>query len=379
LYTNASYSRHAGRHEFKAGGEWIRTQVHESFRYRIVEPGRFDDDIEPNFDFNEQAPSREASLFVQDTFQVGRLAVSAGLRFDSYRFLGRDHAFSPRVGVAWHWPGAGMVFRASYDRAYEAPPIENLLLSSSSKTREVSEESIGLPVLPSRGDFVQAGFSKSIAGRARLDAVWFRRHIRNYGDDELLLNTGVSFPITFDRARIHGVEVKLELPRWRTVSGFLSYSNLNGTGELPLTGGLFLEEEAAELLESRSRFRITQDQRNTAQARFRWQVMEKLWLAAGGRYGSGLPVELEDDDGPPETSERVLRRVNLERGVVRPSFSLDLSSGAELWRAERRAVRAQFDVTNATNRLNVINFAGLLSGTALASPRAAYLRLSVDF
>ena len=34
---------------------------------------------------------------------------------------------------------------------------------------------------------------------------------------------------------------------------------------------------------------------------------------------------------------------------------------------------------NLTDRLNVIDFAGLFSGTALAAPRSFGLRLSADF
>ena len=44
----------------------------------------------------------------------------------------------------------------------------------------------------------------------------------------------------FRKAAIYGVEVKLELPRWGPLSGFVSYSNLRGNGYLPVTGGLFV-------------------------------------------------------------------------------------------------------------------------------------------
>jgi hypothetical protein len=379
VYTNASYSRHAGPHEWKAGGEWIRGSLHESFRYRIADPDDFDDDVQPAFTFNGRARSSEGSLYIQDVFRRGRLTLSAGLRYDVYRFLISDEAVSPRLGAAFHWPRAGIVFHASYDRAFEAPAIENLLLSSAAASKDISEESVGLPVPPSRSDFFQAGFTKVLAGRLRLDAAWYRRNTRNYGDDEVLLNTGVSFPVAFNRARISGVEVKLDLPQWRTLSGFLIYSNLNGTGELPLTGGLFLEESAASILADRTRFRITQDQRNTAQGRIRWQTLRRLWLAGGARYGSGLPIELEDDLDFDDYSARILRKVNFERGRVRPSFSLDAALGAELWKSERKTFRLQADVTNMTNRLNVINFAGLFSGTAIGAPRAVSMRVVADF
>jgi outer membrane receptor for Fe3+-dicitrate len=77
--------------------------------------------------------------------------------------------------------------------------------------------------------------------------------------------------------------------------------------------------------------------------------------------------------------QAVLDRVNFERGRVRPTFSLDVSAGADLWKHEKRSVRVQADVSNLTNRLNVINFAGLFSGTAVAPPRWAAARLQFEF
>jgi len=63
-------------------------------------------------------------------------------------------------------------------------------------------------------------------------------------------------------------------------------------------------------------------------------------------------------------------RANLDRGRVSPSFALNASIGADLWRKEKRSLSVQGDVLNVTNRLNVINFAGLFSGTAVAPPRS---------
>jgi len=42
-------------------------------------------------------------------------------------------------------------------------------------------------------------------------------------------------------------------------------------------------------------------------------------------------------------------------------------------------VRLQLDVTNLTNQLNVIDFAGLFSGTAAAPPRMAEGRVQFEF
>jgi hypothetical protein len=44
-----------------------------------------------------------------------------------------------------------------------------------------------------------------------------------------------------------------------------------------------------------------------------------------------------------------------------------------------KRIRVQADVLNLSNRLNVINFAGLFSGTALGAPRSAAVRLQAEF
>ena len=71
----------------------------------------------------------------------------------------------------------------------------------------------------------------------------------------------------------------------------------------------------------------------------------------------------------------ILERVDFARGRVRPNFSLDLFLGVGLWQRDHRSLRLQVDVLNATDRLNLINFSGLFSGTALAPSRTIGARL----
>jgi len=164
----------------------------------------------------------------------------------------------------------------------------------------------------------------------------------------------------------------------------LSYTNSIGIGQLPITGGLFLDEGAADLAASHDRFPISQDVRNVARALLRYQITSRIWTAWSALYSSGLPVE--DADELPDRDllvaqygEPVVNMVNFERGRVRPSFSLNASVGADVWRSDRMKVSLQADVTNITNQLNVINFVGLLSGTAIALPRSAGARLRFEF
>ena len=70
--------------------------------------------------------------------------------------------------------------------------------------------------------------------------------------------------------------------------------------------------------------------------------------------------------------------MNFETGRVRPNASLDVAGGITLGTSAKQALRLQAEVRNVTNRFDVINFAGLFSGTALAAPRSFSVRLRWD-
>ncbi len=99
-------------------------------------------------------------------------------------------------------------------------------------------------------------------------------------------------------------------------------------------------------------------------------------------YGSGLPFEDVTgtrDEAIEQFGAAIVDRVNFETGRVLPNMSLDLSAGAVLARKGRHALRLQAEVRNVTDRLDVINFAGLFSGTAVAAPRSVAVRLRAEF
>jgi outer membrane receptor protein involved in Fe transport len=75
----------------------------------------------------------------------------------------------------------------------------------------------------------------------------------------------------------------------------------------------------------------------------------------------------------------MLSRINVADGRIRPTFSFDVSAGADLYKKEKRSLRLQADAENLNNRLNVLDFAGLFSGSAIAPPRSYFLRLAASF
>jgi hypothetical protein len=388
-YLNASLAGQWRRHDWKTGVEARFASVREEFGYHIAAYGDnsdryrfFDRDLPTNYEYTGHSPDREQAAYAQDTIRLGNFTASIGLRFDRYALLVNETGWSPRLGISWNVQPLGLVLHASYDRTFGTPPFENILVSAAPTTR--FDQGLYLPVRPSRGNYYEGGLTQALGKRVRLDASYFHRSIRNFQDDDLLLNTGVSFPITFQHATVRGTEVKLSVPRWGRFSGYLSYANTIGIAQYPISGGLFLDDSATELLSSTGRFSITQDQRNTARAWARYQVSKRLWTAWSAFYNSGLPTEGVDelpDRGllELEYGSNVVNRVNFSRSRVRPSFSLNASIGVELWRAEQRSITLQGDVMNLTDRLNLINFTGLLSGTGVGQPRSVGFRLRADF
>jgi len=381
-YVRADLAGHHGHHDWKVGADAIFNPVHESLQYTITDPTQFDPGTQQQFQFLDHRWDVEPSAYAQDQIRLGYWNLSAGLRIDYYGFVVQESAWSPRIGVSRYFPSANLLLHASYDRVFQTPALENLLLASSSQLDSLNPIVVRLPVEPARGYYYEAGVTKSFFGKLRLDANVFRRDFRNYSDDDVLLDTGVSFPIAFAKGRITGEEVRIEVPHWGRFSGYLSYANQVGIGQGPITGGLFLGSDASNALTDTSRFPVSQDQRNTARARLRLQATRHLWLALGGEYGSGLPADTRGADPSlllAQFGPEILNEVNLARGRVKPNFALDAGAGFEVYRKEQRSAALQIQAANLTDRVNVINFASLFSGTAVAPPRSVSGRLKLTF
>jgi hypothetical protein len=381
-YFKGTFSSNHGRHEFKAGVESDATFLHENFNYVITDPDLFDDDTPQQFSFTAHRPDLEQSVFVEDLVRLGKWTVSAGLRWDHYQLLLNESVFSPRISIGRYFPALNMVVHGSYDRIFETPSFENILISSSPQIDALSDQFFRLPVKPSRGNYYEGGLSESLFDRMRVDVNVYRRDVRNYADDDQLLNTGVSYPISFDKAVIYGAEGKLTVVRMARLSGYVSYSYMVGNVWFPVTGGLFLGDDVTDVLAQQAgHFPDSQDQRNTVRTRFQYQVVARVWLAAGVDYGSGLPFEFEGDkdDALTQYGPEVISRINFARGRIRPLLAVNASLGVDVYKNELMQMRFQADGENLNNRLNVIDFGGLFSGNAIGPGRSFGLRLNTTF
>lgn len=381
-----------GRHEWKFGFESDNTFLNENLGYHITDPSQFDDDTPVDFSFLANRPDLEQSIFVQDQIRLKNWTINAGLRWDHYQLLLNRQAVDPRFSISRYFPSADVILHFSYDRVFQTPSFENILLSSSTAVESVDPESfLRLPVEPSQGDYYEGGLTKVFRGKVKFDANYYRRLVSNYADDDQIQNTAISFPISFQKAVIYGAEAKLDLPDWHRFSGFLSYSYMVGNAWYPVTGGLFLGDDA-QGIPTGGHFPDSQDQRNTVRGRLRYQIHPRFWIAGGIQYDSGLPFEFQCDPsltlqeciygpgGPAETyGQAVVNRVDFVSGRINPSFQVNASAGADLYKSERVNVRFQVDGQNLNNVLDVIDFGGLFSGNAIGPSRSFAMRLNTVF
>jgi hypothetical protein len=381
-----------GRNEWKFGIESDNLFLNENFRYHITDSTQFDPDTPTDFSFLANRPDLEQSAFVQDQIRLKNWSINVGLRWDHYQLLLNRHAADPRFAISRYFPSADLILHFSYDRVFQTPSFENILLSSSSAVESIDPSSfLRLPVEPSEGNYYEAGLTKVFYGKTKLDINYFRRLVANYADDDQIDNTAISFPIAFQKAVIYGAEAKIDLPDWHRLSGFLSYSYTLGQAWYPVTGGLFLGDDAQGIPTS-GHFPDSQDQRNTVRGRLRYQVHPRFWVAGGIQFDSGLPFEFECDPtitlqqciygpgGPAQTyGQDVVNRLNFARGRILPAFQVNVSAGADVYKSDRMNMRVQIDGQNLNNVLNVIDFGGLFSGNAIGPPRSVAARLTTNF
>ena len=316
--------------ELKAGFEGDFLDLHEAFSDTITDPTQFDVGTPPAFSFRDRGRDREGAIFAEDTLRFANWTVEPGLRWDDYSLVVQKSAFSPRLAASRFFPAAQLIAHFSYDRVFQTPAFENLLLSSSPQVVSLDPEVLRKPVLPSSGNYYEAGVAKAIHDQLRLDVNAYLRRFRNHADDNPLLDTSISFPIAFQRASIFGAEGKLDLPRWRIVSGYMSYSYMLGTCYLPVTGGLFLGQQATQAIQQlNGRLWVSQDQRNTLRTRWIAHLPRGFWVAAGAEYGSGLPVDFDGtrNQALAQYGPALVDRVNFARGRVDPSLSVDVFRG----------------------------------------------------
>lgn len=399
LTLGTRYSRQQGRHSLRAGVDFQHVPLSETFSFGITERGfnapgadGFNDALVPHdltrggtpFVFADSRSGRQLSAFVQDRITLGPVTASLGLRWDDYRLLVRDRAWQPRLGVAWA-VGGDLVLRASYNRNFQTPPTENLLLSSSEAAGRLSppavREALGRtfrPIPPERQHVYEIGAQQALGSRATLDVSAYVKRSRDQQDNNNFFDTGIIFPTSLAAIDARGLEARLTIPSTAGFSGSLSATTARAVSTPPFTGGLFLGQDAVAAL-SAGPFRIDHDQALAVHGVLRYHGHRDWWGSLSIRHDSGLVSNPSDPDevaADPDYAD-LLPYVNLTGGVprVRPRTIVDVAGGVDLDAVGLAGFSLQGTVTNLTDRVALYNFQSVFVGTRLVAPRAASLRV----
>jgi hypothetical protein len=138
----ASLTRAHRQHTIKSGVEFSRVTPREFFTFAITDEEEAEENeisdaalkfnLDNPFVFRDRRTGANFSWYAQDVFSpVKNLTINAGLRYDRSTLPATDHQLSPRIGVVYHLPSTRTAIRASFNRLYMPPQVENLLLADS--------------------------------------------------------------------------------------------------------------------------------------------------------------------------------------------------------------------------------------------------------
>ena len=375
----ASVTHQRGRHTLKGGLEIARLSLNEDFAFFVTDEeegeeaglseGALEHDEANPFAFTGRAAPTQLAVYVQDSIRVAQgLTIDLGARGDRTRMLGLASQWSPRLGAAYHVPGTNTIVRGSVDRFFQPPQAENLLLGSSEEARELSpfsddELGGGADLEPERQWATELGFNQAFGSGVRIDASYWRRRVKQVGDPNVLFGTTIIVPNAIARGEANGVDVRVDFQRRRGVSGYLSYTNSRVVQYGPVTGGLFLEDDVPEIADGTA-FTPDHDQRNVGAFGVTYdQARTGLWMSLTGRYESGTPLEIDDNDLDEVMARPGAELADFERGRVKPRHVLDVLVGAPVLRVSGRELIVRAAVLNLTGQRFAYNFGNPFSGT----------------
>ena len=387
-----SVTHHRGKHVIKTGIEAARLRLREDFSFFVTDEDEGEEadlseealehDEDDPFVFGGQAQPALFAFYIQDSIQFGRgLTIDVGVRADRVRMLAARSQWSPRLGVAYHVPGSQTIVRGSVDRFFQPPQAENLLLGSSERARELSpfaeETGGGKDLEPERQWATELGVNQSLPRGVRLDVAYWRRRVESVSDPNVLFGTTIIVPNAIARGEADGVDVRIDVPRRRGASGYLSYTNGRVVNFGPVTGGLFLEDEVIEIAEG-TRFTPDHDQRHVAAFGASYDHPRNgFWISFSGRYESGTPLEVDEEEFEELMERPGSELVDFETGRVRPRQLFDVMAGTRLFRRGSHEVMLRASVLNLAGERFAYNFGNPFSGTHFGAGRTFQLGVQV--
>src|SRR5205085_4732572 len=179
----------------------------------------------------------------------------------------------------------------SYTRKCETPYNANLILSSATGINGLTDNNIGgvtaQALRPGSRTQYNVGLQQAIAKHIVLDAGYFWKFTNNAYDFNTLLNTPLTFPISWSKSKIDGLSVRVELTPYKNFTAFFIAGHTRARFFPPESGGLFFNSDLPEGV-----FRIDHDQvlQSTTNMQYQFNQWKGVapYVGLTWRYDSGL-------------------------------------------------------------------------------------------
>jgi outer membrane receptor protein involved in Fe transport len=371
------------------------------------------------FNFHGADNISQYAFYATDDIRLKHFTIDIGVRDDQYLGLVSKDGIEPRVGISYTLP-SNTVLRAAYSRTFETPFNENLLLSSATGAGGLAQTVFGakasLPIQPGFRNQFNTGLQQKIGAYLLFDGDYFLKYTHNAYDFDVLFNTPITFPITWNNSKIVGLTGRLSTTN---IHGFQAYTTFGHTSARyfpPENGGLIFQGTA----NVPGVFRIDHDQAFQQTTNLRYQRKKNgPWASLIWRYDSGLVVTGVPDvaaalkltpaqqvdigfscgavaatlqapirtcTGIGQSTLLTLPQTGTENNDhnpdrVKPRNLFDVALGTDnLLRSEdQRRMKLQLTVTNLTNKVALYNFLSTFSGTHFVAPRIYQMSVGYVF
>src|SRR6267143_3569116 len=263
-----------GKNNAKFGVQFSHTFLNEGFQFGITDPD-FNDPSSPGFLpgllpfdltrggtpflFRGHTDIKQEALYAQDNVTMGNATFSLGLRFDKYNGLTHDQMLQPRLGISYQLKPTHTILRGSYTRNFETPYNENLILSSTTGAGGLANGVLGdtsdQPLRPGRRSQFNLGFQQALGKYLMIDGDYFNKRTNNAYDFNVLFNTSVTFPISWQKSKLDGVSLRVNMTNYKGLSAFMVAGHTRARFFPPESGGLFFNSNLPSGV-----FRIDHDQ-----------------------------------------------------------------------------------------------------------------------
>ena len=373
--------------------------------------------------FHNTGNVNQYAFYAQDQITAGNFAFNIGFRVDHYDGIGTTNSgVDPRAGIAYNIKKTGTVLRVAYARTFETPFNENLLLSSATGVGGLDQNVFGAnatPIQPGRRNQFNVGLQQAIGRYLLIDVDYFWKYTHSAYDFSTLLNTTITFPISWHNSKLDGVTGRVSTTNLRGFQAYWTFGHTRSRYFFPEAGGLITQGTPLD----GSVFRIDHDQAFQSTGVFRYQHKTAEWVALTWRYDSGLVVSgIPDSDAAlaltpnqqaslglscgsnvatysngglsPDLcgSSPILSKLitlpqagqenddhNPDRVKARHVFNLGLGTDNLFHTEKHTRITGSVNIANLTNKVALYNFLSTFSGTHFLQPRTVVARIGLVF